>query len=297
MKVIKRINYSLPHERVRELTSILRRYFIAQEAKVDTMGMRTSVQISMDAADERYNSLLSAIEDLGVDTPIIQARLQCQSSELDGLPWLHMRLGVAGIGGGIDYEQKYDYTDACAACGAGASPIPPLVAQLSDMRDNQIAATWKEQFIVVPRALGELLENASLSGFRLQEVRNRRPMKGDDRWRWLEIPSEMPPMTLDGQVDASDLCPECDRAGYEWIPGETARLFYSNLSLERPDFNMTREYFGEWSPRRPKDINTAPGYRAIVVSQAVRRLFSAMNYRQIEFEPIWRSSELTDVLT
>jgi hypothetical protein len=65
---------------------------------------------------------------------------------------------TAGLLGGTNLGQEFDYASACIVCGAGAQPVPPILADLVRMGTKQLDVTAHDGLIIVARDLAERLE-------------------------------------------------------------------------------------------------------------------------------------------
>lgn len=63
------------------------------------------------------------------EKPRVRIDREYNSKELDSFPWLRLVPRTVGLPGGANLNQPFDFSSACEQCGAGAKPVPPLVAR------------------------------------------------------------------------------------------------------------------------------------------------------------------------
>jgi hypothetical protein len=208
--------------------------------------------------------------------------------ELDKLPWVQLTVATAGLMGGANYRQPYDRTGACRTCGAGASLVGPLIAELARMGRKHIDRTAHDGHIVVTRTLSDAVREAGLTGIDVRPVRRDHLPNPDPGFAWLEVVSEWPPMLPTRILAVEDLCPACGRMGH-FDPGDRpAEWHYGHVPDNAADFNYTWERFGVWRGR-PWDSDYRPvgGSAGVIVSQRVRQLFARVGVRQVQYAPVY----------
>lgn len=242
------------------------------------------MSVTLDVNDERLPRLLRELERAG-EKPHPRADRTYTRKELDTLEWLNLRIATAGLSGGANFDQPYDHSKACKECGAGAKPIPPIIADLPRMGKKKIDATANDGLLIITQELGAAIETAGLTGFELLPVRRRSQTEPDPNYYWLRITSEWPTMAPDSVLAIENLCTECERAGHFDTYGEVTEYRYASVPQSANDFNQTWEYFGVWKWGR------VGGARGFVVSQRVRQCFLAMKVTHVRYEPVFFSNE------
>jgi hypothetical protein len=242
--------------------------------------------------------LLDELEQLGA-SPGVRADREYTRRELDAFDWLVLRIRTAGLSGGINLQQPYDFAAACPLCGAGAAAIPPLIADLSRMGKKAIDQTAHDGHIVVSRALADAIRNTGLTGVEFLPTRRRSQKVPDEQCFWMNVTSEWGPMSPSRIVSVDDPCPECGRSGHYDAYSEVTEFRYASFPADVPDFNRTWEYFGLWRvPAHMEHLKDGPnvgGARMLIVSQRVRRCFQAAKVRGVSFDPVLPESCRVDL--
>jgi hypothetical protein len=266
-------------EKKRNAEKLLGRLELLAVAKIDRGGL---VSLSLDEDDPRLSSLLAELRRRGIRTFTRVDRVWSKK-ELDLAPWLHLRVATAGLAGGNGYGQEYDRSGACEECGAGAIPIPPLVADLPRMGKKHLDATARDGLLVVSAGVADAIGDAALTGVELLPVRSRSPRYPTEGHRWLRIDSVLPRLAPSSVVQVSDPCPRCGRSGRYDSLDHATELRYEDLR-DACDFNLTWEYWGVWNGPLPAD--RVGGAQAPVVSERVRQCFLRSGVRHVEYEPV-----------
>jgi hypothetical protein len=285
------VSFFLGHESGEAARALLRKCALLEHAERRKENRHSwledihlGVSVRLPTSDERLAVLLQELQELGVE-PWTRLDREYSPAELDAAPLLILRVATAGLLGGVDYGQEYDYSGACGTCGAGALPIPPLMADLGKMGKKDVDQLIYEGHLVVSHRTVAALDG--LHGFTASPVRTPRGVP-DARFAWLRITSELPPMdeTSEGIVTYKP-CPTCSRSGHYGAVrvGEVPK--YRAMPKSARDVNLTWEYFGDWQQVRYLS-HTRPigGQRQIVVSQAVRRRLLAINVRRLVWVPV-----------
>jgi hypothetical protein len=208
--------------------------------------------------------------------------------ELDQFPWLQLVVATNGLMGGANYRQPYDRARACRTCGAGASPVGPLIAELARMGKKQIDTTAHDGHIVATRELADAVRKAGLTGTDVKPVRRDYSPNADPRFAWLDVVSEWPPMAPTRVLAVEDLCPTCGRMGHFDPGNRPAEWHYRNVPERPSDFNYTWERFGVWrGPPWGGDNPPVGGSAGIIVSQRVRQLFTRVGVRRVQYSPVY----------
>jgi len=244
--------------------------------------LQPGIYLRLPSDDERLQGLLANLRVRGV-VPFTRIDREYSTEELDRADLLILRIATAGLLGGVDYSQTYDSGKACATCGAGSVPNPPLVADLGSMGKKDIDHLIYEGHLIVSKRLAKAMKK--MTGVSVQPVRS--PRRANSQFFWLEITNELPrmhPSTRGYGTDAQ--CPACKRAGHYGAMSEPESVSYADSHRAR-DLNVTWEYFGDWRQQRTKTAH-APvgGKQGIVVSQRLRQEFLRLKVRRLVWIPV-----------
>lgn len=232
--------------------------------------------VKLRADDRRLPVLLDVLRQAGV-RPIVRAERRYSDKELRLAPWLLLVLPFVGIGALSD--QRYDFSAACASCGAGAVPEPPLAVDLSKMGKKVMNYAAYGGHLVVAASLAALLRE-QVSGVRFESVRQRTGI--DRRFLWMEAEQTLPAMEPSSVVKRV-LCPTCQRSGHYDPYTAPLDVHYAERSLEgAADFSMMYEHFGIWKEQRIR----IGGSQMYVISQHARRLLADARVPRSAFIPV-----------
>ncbi len=135
---------------------------------------------------------------------------------------------------------------ACATCGVGAVPQPPLAADLSKMGKKAMDHAPYGGFLVITASLASVLR-AQASGVSFQPVRQRSGI--ENRFCWIEAEQTLRPMEASNVVKRT-LCPTCGRSGHYHPYKVPWEVHYSQASLDgAADVAAMYEHFGVWKVR------------------------------------------------
>ncbi|HEY3042416.1 MAG TPA: hypothetical protein VGJ39_00220 [Vicinamibacterales bacterium] len=307
MTELRHISFNLGASGIKATEQLLRTVGVSADADLHIDGVLAGLcSVTLEADDARFPALLAALQEQGA-TPLIRAERRYSDSELAAFPWLLLRVTTAGLAGGVNLGQPYDYTRACSTCGAGAEPIPPLLAALGSMGRKAIDRTAHDGHVIVTRQLADAIEAEGLTGVEFLPVTRAPEKSPDPRFRWMRIPGELEPLAPTSVVATEDRCPSCGRAGHFDALERATELRYSGSPTDDSDFSYTWEYFGVW--RRPAGVaqdflsaeasatavspavKSVGGARLPIVSHYVRALFRRLKVRGVAFEPVWRGAD------
>ena len=214
--------------------------------------------------------------------------------ELDGYPWVVLRVSTSGLMGGVNYKQAFDSSHACVTCGAGAVPTPTLVANLNNMGRKKLDRTAHEGLFVISADFAQALRSSDLTGFTISAVQHYATRHDDTRFFWLRIVSEWPQMHPRRIVTIDDPCPICQRAGHFDSLKRTTDFWYHNAPSSACDFNLTWEYFGMWRLRRHSTSSISVGGKQMpILSRRARMFLRQHKVKHISFDPIFFESTVT----
>jgi hypothetical protein len=295
VKEFRFVSFSFPEP---EAVTRLLRHFDLERLASPPEPRGCYCQVRLEAHDPRLFLLLDELERVG-GTPTVRAEREYSRRELDAFEWLVLRVRTAGLSGGINFKQPYDFAAACAFCGAGATAIPPLIADLRGMGKKAIDRTAHDGHVIVSRVLADMIRNDGLTGVEFLPTRRRSQKAPDEQFLWMNVISQWGPMSASSVVVADDRCPECGRSGHYDAYSKVTEFRYVSFPADAPDFNRTWEYFGLWRvPAHMEHLKDGPnvgGARMLIVSQRVRRCFQAAKVRGVSFDPVLPESGRVDL--
>jgi len=206
---------------------------------------------------------------------------------LNECPWLHMRVATVGLLGGSNCYQPFDFKNACKTCGAGATPIVPIIADLNKMGKKKLDQTAHDGFTIISQDLSQQLSQTDLTGYSIEAVRHKtQSAQISTRFAWLHVSNVWPKLDERSVLQLEDLCQQCGRAGHFDTYSRLTKLWYDHAPENANDFNQTWEYFGVW--RAPgKSAPNVGGAQWIIVSQRARRFFLEHAVKYLQFDPIF----------
>jgi hypothetical protein len=285
------VSFFLGHKKGKDARRLLRACDLLEVALADRANRHSwlsdlhfGVSVRLPVEDHRLNVLLDRLRECGV-APFTRVDREYSRLELDAADWLMLRVATAGLYGGVDYNQAYTFRRACVTCGAGAEPIPPLIAELGKMGKKDLDHLVYEGHLVASSRIVRKL--AGLSGLEVIGVRSpRRPP--DPRFSWLRITGAFPKMhSSTTGIATENLCPACGRAGHFGIAIEPEVPIYERAPRPACDVNHTWEYFGDWQQvRGTSQVRRVGGSRGIIVSKRGRRMLQALRVRHLVWVPI-----------
>lgn len=288
MRELRHITFNAGTEGVPAAERLLAKYDLGRAATLhagDSI-LKGYCRITLDAADPRLPLLVADLERLLGERPLVRAERQYDGAELDATPWLHLRVATAGLLGGVNLDQPYDAAASCRECGAGARPIPPVIADLSRMGRKALDRTAHDGLVIVTNALAAAMEQSDLTGVTFLPARRRSRKESDSGFRVLSIASTWPQLSGSSHVDRRHVCPVCGRGGHADVPHGVTELRYAEPPQQAADWNCTWEYFGDYGRSGDPRAQRVGGAPALIVSQGVRQLLQRQRVRQLLYEPI-----------
>lgn len=246
--------------------------------------LHTGVHIRLRVEDERLHALLERLRSANVHT-LTRLDREHTERELDSAEWLVTRVATAGLLGGVDYGQAYDFATACSQCGAGAHPIGPLIADLGSMGKKDLDhLIYEGHWIATARVASGLRH---LTGFEWSAVKSRR-RPSDARFAWLRIESSLPPLHPSSTGYAIDTaCDACGRCGHCCDAREPEVPTYAAVPRDARDFNVMFEQLGDWRQvRHAAQVRPIGACRSFVVSQRARQALRALGVRRLVWTPV-----------
>jgi len=246
--------------------------------------IHTGVSLKLRSEDPRLGRLLDALDEKGIK-PFTRVERHYASRDLDSAEWLVLRVATAGLYGGADYGQCYDFTKSCVTCGSGAVPEQPLVAELGRMGKKEIDHLVYEAHLIVSDRIANQITD--LTGVIPSPVKSPR-QHADPGFSWLRITGNLPEMhpASTGYLIETP-CPACGRAGHCTKSDEPESPAYGQLPATTADFNLKWEYFGSWKARRRRDQERLiGGSQAVIVSQRARRRLLDLKVKRLVWIPV-----------
>jgi hypothetical protein len=286
------ISFFLGHDRGEAARQLLTQCDLLEEATSAPANrhawlgaLHLGVQLRLRSEDPRLKHLLDGLDERQIE-PFTRVERHYSNRDLISAEWLVLRIATAGLYGGADVGQDYDFTSACITCGSGAVPKPPLIAELGSMGKKDVDHLVYEGHMIVSNHIANNISD--LTGVIRTPVKSpRRPT--DDKFSWLRISGSLPqmhPTTTGYRVE--NPCPSCGRSGYYGnAMNEPESPVYEKLPATATDFNLTWEYFGSWKPRRSESQERLiGGSRGVVVSQRVRQRLLELKVRRLVWIPV-----------
>jgi hypothetical protein len=289
MKEFYFISFNYGSKDIKRGKELLRKYFLENDPRTRYRenGMLAGLgSVYLESKDNRLGLFLAELKKDG-EEPFYRIERKYSESELSSFNLLHLGIKTAGLEGGANYRQEYDYKNSCQNCGSGSTPIPPLLANLSKMGKKQIDSTAHDGCLIISEKLSEIIKENSLTGCESQPCKNKTAKQPDERYYWLQIVSEFPPMTATSIFTIDKACNVCKRSGHFNQSKKATEFHYGDLPKNITDFNLTWEYFGYWQGLSEKGRRPVGGKRSVIVTQKVRQIFKKAKVRNISFEPVW----------
>jgi hypothetical protein len=277
------VSFNLGARRLREARALLSRMALWDSARLEESGPVQGVcMVRLASSDPRLPELLAALRDLG--HPVVpRADRTYSKKELDTFSWLRLRVATAGLMGGANLGQPYDFTDACTTCGAGSRPLPPLRIDANRMGQKLLDATAHDGHVVVHQSVLRDLRSAGLTGFEAGPVTHLTG-RGADAFAWFQVTTHWHPFERTSSVTIDDPCPSCHRSGHFDCWAEPTELRYLQPPRGVSDIAATYEYLGVW--QSPNDRRPVGGQRALLVSRRFRQALIKANVRHLQFDPV-----------
>lgn len=250
---------------------------------------RITVRIHLDELDERVPKVLALLQQHGVE---VDSFLYDEYSEEDRqrarLLWMAVEPDW-WVAGGASEGTKYDLSDACANCNAGAKQTSVFYVDErahKTLRKCRATATTKN-VILVDGGMRKKLVDVGATGISFGDVRVRHENK-----KWSAVARDqiliehvMPPMRGDIRVkDEQYLCKVCRRGGRMTSP----KIPYHEEDLMgMQDFNLTWEWFGEFWPE-DKEKGKSAGWPSpgLLVTPKVMNIFREAGVKAFDWIPV-----------
>src|SRR5215204_2137379 len=210
------VDFFLGHDAGDEARLVLDRCGLLETALADRANRNAwlgdihfGAKVRLLRGDERLERLLAELHRRGID-PFTRVDRVYTDEDLARAEWLIVRIATAGLWGGADYGQQYDFTEACATCGAGCVPVAPLLAELNGMGKKDVDhLVYEGHLIISSRIARELVD---FTGVQLSSVAARRTRAKNTQFKWLQIMRTLPRMHPSTSGYSTEVvCPTCGR--------------------------------------------------------------------------------------
>jgi hypothetical protein len=224
---------------------------VAEVSDYTIVNIRTvRVRLKLDENDERVAKVFALLKQHGVEVDSY-TYTEYSNEDLQNARLLRMWPDANEFASmGLRYGTKYDLSEACANCGAGARQTSALYVdgdRLARIRKHRAIGSW-EDHILVDGGMVKKLKDAGVTGMSFGDVRAR---LRNEKWTSVArdqilIEHTMPPMRGESPADQDQrICKVCRRGGHmSWL-----NKFYREEDLVgMRDFNLTWEWFGTFGP-------------------------------------------------
>lgn len=254
------------------------------------VGVRSvEVRIQLDDGDKRVAKVLALLEHYRVE-PWTTKYTEYSEEDRQNARLLEMIRDINEyVSAGLRYGTKYDLSEACTHCKAGARQTSALYINADDLhkiRKHRAIGTWAFQTLV-DGGMVKKLKDAGVTGISFGDVRAR--LKNE---KWTSVARDqilihhtMPPMR--GELMAEDkkyLCQVCRRGGHQRFPKTPYR---EEDLVGMQDFNLTWEWFGEfWPANKDRDIGEKRPIPLVLVTPKVMNIFREAGVTTFKWTPV-----------
>ncbi len=249
------------------------------------------VWIKLDEGDERVAKVLALLQQHGVEIDYYFTRTEYSDEDRQNSRLLRMLPDPnERVLAGLRYGTKYDLSEACPNCKAGARQTSELYINgdrsLPRLRKHRAIGS-SDAHILVDGGMVKKLKDAAVTGISFGDVRAR--MKNE---KWTSVAREqiliahtMPPMR--GELTAEDeqyLCKVCRRGGRQ----DFAKKPYREEDLVgMQDFNLTWEWFGEFRPEnKERGFGEHRPSPDVLVTPKVMNIFRDAGVTTFQWTPV-----------
>ncbi len=247
-----------------------------------TTGTQGSVKLPKD--DPRIPRLLDELARAGVEPSKFHYRIY-SPKDLDLEPWIVYHGGTTMVEAGRLKGQRWDFSNACAACGAGAVPAPPLIARCSRLPKCGFTQVVPDGLVIVSKALATAMTRARLTGFALEPIVASIGAKPDDRYRWLRITSHWPAPTPAPLCRMSSACSACGGQSLARPWDEPSEVHFARVPESACDVNIWQGAANLELRDLRVDSRPTGDSPIVIVSQRMYQILKTAGVRASEFEP------------
>jgi hypothetical protein len=250
------------------------------------------VRLTLDKGDPRIAKVLALLEQYGIKADVVDyPEYSDEDLETAQLLWMSGDIDQS-VDTGYQYGTKYDLSQACPNCNAGARQTSALYIDGEELRlvRSHRAIEAFNCGVLVDGGIAKKLRDAGVRGISFGEVRARLKNK---KWSLVAreqilIEHTMPPVrSSPTEDDTQQMCKVCRRGGWINIPKKPYR---AEDLVGMQDFNVTWEWFG---PFWPEDLNRGIYSRyakwphpRIVVTPKVMNIFRDAGVTTFEWTPV-----------
>jgi hypothetical protein len=233
------------------------------------------------SSEETVQRLKLAALAHGIEAPSIRRVLYPTAKELRAAPLLYVR--VTERRSPLGHPRKdttYDYSTACAQCGAGMRQISPLRLRKSEVPKKGLSAGVGQEFLFHD-SVADAMTAANLRGIRFRPVLDAggAPLP----WQQLVVEHNMPPMSIGtrgvirGRAGAEQPCGSCGSDGYfDTVEDPFIPVYTAWPSPAMPDAAWTAERFGAG----------ASAERRLIVRPAFHEVLQPLVIRGLRWMPV-----------
>ncbi len=247
------------------------------------------VEVKLDEGDERVAKIFALLQQYDVKVESFPYTEYSEEDRQNARLLRMIRDINENVGSGLRYGTKYDLSDACTHCKAGARQTSALYVggdDLRKIRKHRAIGSWDFEPLV-DGGMVKKLKDAGVTGISFGDVRAR--LKNE---KWTSVARDqiliqhtMPPMR--GELTADDekyLCQVCRRGGRQ----NFAKNPYREEDLVGMlDFNLTWEWFGEfWPANKEKDIGEKRPIPLVLVTPKVMNIFREAGVTTFDWRPV-----------
>ena len=272
------ISHNFGKEGLLEVEKFLRKEDLINVANFNKEGITAGLcSIRLPENDKRLNVFIKEIEKTG-NKPFIRFDREFSLKEMDRFEYMVLVIKTVGLEN-PSQNQKYDYSSACKHCGAGVSPIPPMLIPKNSMGKKLIDFTAHNNWLIFKKELAEKVVNIKLSGMSFHPIINGRQ---ENEYKWGRIDNILPKLHPSSKIRFNVAkCNSCENSGnFGNFESETKYIYSKESKSLFKDFNLTFEFFGEWK------YSKMGGQQLVIINQKVRQFLLKENVKNIDFEPI-----------
>ena len=250
------------------------------------------VRIELDEGDERVAKVFALLQQHSVE---FESFTFTEYSEDDRqhAPLVRIMIDAyESAWAGLRHGTKFDLTNACTNCHAGARQTSALYIDGDDLAKvrkhraiGAVGAVGGE--VLVDGGMAKKLKDAGVTGISFGDVRAR--LKKE---KWTSVARDqiliehvMPPMRSElTDEDKKYLCPVCRRGGRSIFP---KKPYLAEDLVGTQDFNLTWEWFGEfWPENKERGFGAKWPSPYVLVTPKVMNIFREAGVKTFDWTPV-----------
>lgn len=248
------------------------------------------VDVNLDESDERVEKVLALLRQHNVEVDL-STYPEYSDEDLQNARLLLVAPSVseADVTLAAWNGTKYDLKDACPNCQAGAKQSSPAYLDTYDKKAIQKhrAVLVSYHSLIVDGGMRKKLVDAGVTGISFGDVRMRL-----DNNKWSEVARDqvfathtLPPMRGDRKPkDEKQVCKVCRRSGWYRLADTPYR---EEDLVDVHDFNLTWEWFGEFSPQdKEKNRPATRSKPHLLVTPKVMNIFREAGVKAFDWWPV-----------